>query len=276
MTEIELGQWRAAARPRVGLRRTAARALSRLGLLTSTLPRAHEPITLCLTAVVAFSLLFLAFPGLDLATSELFYRADAGFALSQDPLLKAFRKSADLSLAILLSGLLGRLIWLIARRGMRALAGARRTIFLLAALAVGPGLIVNGLFKSWWGRPRPVMVDIFGGEAPYQPVWRISDWCQSNCSFVSGEASSAAWMVAAVVLIPAPLRPFLAPLIVAYAFLLSLNRLAFGGHFLSDVVLSWAISGLVFAILFRLMVSAPGVARRARVRTWKGASPATV
>jgi lipid A 4'-phosphatase len=119
------------------------------------------------------------------------------------------------------------------------------------------------------------MVDIFGGEAPYQPVWRITDWCQSNCSFVSGEASSATWLVAAIVLIPGPLRPLLAPPVVVYALLISLNRLAFGGHFLSDVMLSWTISGLVFAVLFRLMVSAPGAARNARVRVWKGAAPAT-
>jgi hypothetical protein len=51
-----------------------------------------------------------------------------------------------------------------------------------------------------------------------------------------------------------------------------LNRLAFGGHFLSDIVLSWAISGLVFTVLYRVMVSAPGVATRARVRAWKGVS----
>jgi membrane-associated PAP2 superfamily phosphatase len=231
---------------------------------------------LCLAAVAAFSVLFLVFPTLDMATSDLFYRAGSGFPLSQDPFLKAFRKSADLSLLILLTGLLGRLIWLVTRRGLDALGDARRSIFLLAALAVGPGLVVNGVLKSAWGRPRPVMVDIFGGEAPYQPVWRITDWCQSNCSFVSGEASSATWMVAAIVLIPAPLRPVLAPLVVVYAVLLSLNRLAFGGHFLSDVVLSWSISGLVFAVLYRLMVSAPGVARRARVRVrvWKGLAPA--
>lgn len=277
MTGIELGGWWDAARPpigRSGMRRRIARAVSRLGLLMSTLPRLHEPITLCLTAVVMLSALFLAFPGLDLATSELFYRAGTGFALSQNPLLKAFRKSADLSLAILLTSLMGRLVWLISRRGLNALARARRSGFLLAALAIGPGLIVNGLLKTWWGRPRPVMVDIFGGEAPYQLVWRITDWCQSNCSFVSGEASSATWMVAALVLVPSHLRPLLAPLVIGYAFLLSLNRLAFGGHFLSDVVLSWAISGLVFAVLFRLIVSAPGVARRDRVRASKGLLPA--
>jgi lipid A 4'-phosphatase len=278
MTEIGLGGWRDVARPsngRNGARRRITRGLSRLGLLLRTLPRAHDPITLCLAAVVALSALFLAFPALDLTVSELFYRSETGFSLSQNPWLKGFRKSADLILMILLTGLAGQLVWLVSRRGFAALGEARRSIFLLAALAVGPGLVVNGLLKSWWGRPRPMMVDIFGGEAPYQPVWRITDWCQSNCSFVSGEASSATWMVAAIVLIPGPLRPLLAPPVVVYALLISLNRLASGGHFLSDVMLSWTISGLVFAVLFRLMVSAPGAARHARVRVWKGAAPAT-
>ncbi len=279
MTGIGLGGWRHVARPsrgRRGLRRRGARAVSRLSLLASTLPRPNDPIVLCLAAVVAFSALFLAFPGLDLAASDLFYRADAGFPLSRNPLLKAFRKSADLALAVLFAGLLVRLVWLVARRGLDGFADARRSVFLIAALAVGPGLIVNGLFKSWWGRPRPVMVDIFGGEAPYQPVWLISDWCRSNCSFVSGEASSAAWLVvAALVLVPPRPRLVAVPAAVVYAFLLSLNRLAFGGHFLSDIVLSWTISGLVFAVLFRLMVSAPGVARRVRVRTPKDVSPST-
>lgn len=277
MTEIGLGGSWDIGRPttgRTGSRRRISRAASRLALLASTAPRLNDPIMLCLAAIAALSALFWAVPALDLGASEFFYRSEAGFALSQNPLLKAFRKSADLSLAIVVLGVVGRLVWLVARRGLDALAGARRSVFLLAALAVGPGLIVNGVFKSWWGRPRPVMVDVFGGEAPYQPVWRISDWCQSNCSFVSGEASSAAWMVAALVLVPAPLRPLLAPLVIVYAVLLSLNRLAFGGHFLSDIVLSWAITGLILAVLFRLMVSAPGVASRARVRAWRGATSA--
>ena len=277
MTEIGLGEWWDVTRPqngRGGIRRRIARAAARLGLLVSTLPRPHDPIMLCLVAVLTLSALFWAFPALDLAASEAFYRAGAGFPLSQDPVLRAFRKSSDLVLALLFTGLLAGLVWRVARGGFKALTGARRSVFLIAALAIGPGLVVNGLFKSWWGRPRPVAVDMFGGEAPYQMVWRISDWCQSNCSFVSGEASSATWMVAAIVLIPARLRPVLAPPVVVYALLLSLNRLAFGGHFLSDIVLSWAISGLVFAVLFRVMVSAPGVARRPRVRAWKGLSPA--
>jgi membrane-associated PAP2 superfamily phosphatase len=272
MTEIGLGGWRALTRPPNGRRSWIIRGVSRLELLLSSLPRLHDPIMLCLLAVLGSSALFLLFPAIDMAASEVFFRAGAGFPLSQEPLLKAFRKSADLALALLVTGLIAGLVWGIARRGPGALVSARRSVFLIAALVIGPGLVVNGLFKSWWGRPRPVAVDVFGGEAPYQTVWRISDWCQSNCSFVSGEASSAAWLVAATVLIPARLRPVLVPPVVLYALLISLNRLAFGGHFLSDIVLSWAISGLVFTVLYRVMVSAPGVATRVRVRAWKGVS----
>jgi membrane-associated PAP2 superfamily phosphatase len=275
MTEIGLGGWRALTQPPTGRRRWIIRGVSRLGLLISNLPRPHDPIMLCLLAVLAFSALFALFPAVDIAASEAFFRAGAGFPLSQEPLLKAFRKSADLALLLIVSGLIVTLVWGIARRGLSALVSSRRSVFLIAALVIGPGLVVNGVFKSWWGRPRPVAVDLFGGEAPYQTVWRISDWCQSNWSFVSGEASSAAWLVAATVLIPARLRSVLVPPVVLYALLLSLNRLAFGGHFLSDIVLSWAISGLVFTVLYRVMVSAPGVATRARVRALKGVAPAS-
>lgn len=243
-------------------------------LLAAATPRWLDPVSLSLACVLGATAVFLLFPGLDLATAQAFHRAGEGFPLSRDPLLRAFRESSDLVLAALVAGLIGRLAWLLSRRGGNALAAARRTGFLLAALALGPGVVVNGVLKTWWGRPRPVMVDQFGGDAPYQLVWQVSDWCASNCSFVSGEASSAAWFVAVLVLVPARFRLAAAGPVVAYALLLSLNRLAFGGHFLSDVVLSWSISAFVFALLYRLMVSAPGAACRTRVRAWRGLAPA--
>jgi len=269
MTELGLGGWAGAAASPVGpmvkrwLRRTD-RARARLALLAATAPRISDPMVLFLTAVIALSALFLAFPVIDLAVTDLFFRAGDGFAASQVPVLKAFRKTSDIVLGLLMLGLLGRLASALAHHGSDAFTVARRCCYLLVALALGPGLVVNGILKSQWGRPRPIAIDAFGGDAPYQPVWRISDWCQNNCSFVSGEASSAVWFVAALVLVPARYRLAVGIPVVAYAVLLSANRIAFGGHFLSDVVLSWTISGLVFAALYRLMVSAPGVAQRAR------------
>ena len=45
-----------------------------------------------------------------------------------------------------------------------------------------------------------------------------------------------------------------------------MNRLAFGGHFLSDILLSWALTALVMVGVYRVTVAAPGLVRRARRR----------
>jgi membrane-associated PAP2 superfamily phosphatase len=130
-------------------------------------------------------------------------------------------------------------------------------LFILSTLAVGPGLIVNLILKDHWGRPRPWRVDVFGGDQPFVGVWRITHECRSNCSFVSGEASSAIWMITLVVLLPERWRPLGLRLILGLAVLLSLNRIAMGGHFLSDTMLSWAITLTVLAAAWRLLYVAP-------------------
>jgi lipid A 4'-phosphatase len=227
-----------------------------------------DPLVLSATAVVGFSLLFLIAPGVDVAVSGLFHTPQDGFGASQSPVLKALRRSSSWVLGGLLLVAIGKLIVrAMARRSMLS-ATARRLWFLLAGLAVGPGLTVNTVLKGTWGRPRPVHLDLFGGDAPFVPAWWMSDWCRSNCSFVSGEASSAAWMAAAVwVLAPVSWRPWAVPTALIYAFALSMNRLAFGGHFLSDIVLSWALTGLVLAGLHRAMVTVPVLARP-HIRAW--------
>ena len=101
------------------------------------------------------------------------------------------------------------------------------------------------------------MVAAFGGGSPYVPIWEITDFCSRNCSFVAGEASSAAWLVGLVVLLPLRWRWPGAAVAAIYAALIGLNRIAFGGHFLSDVLLSFSLTFLVMALLYRLFVARP-------------------
>jgi len=243
-----------------GLRRAATRV--RLSLAAGL--RLDEPLSLALAATIALSVYFVLLPGVDMAVSSLFFSAE-GFALSQDPLLRALRKSSSWVLGLMLVGLIGAMVTGLWRGHGRLRGSARRAAVLLAGLVLGSGLLVNGLFKSLWGRARPIQIEAFGGEADYTAAWRISDNCLDNCSFVSGEASSAAWMVAVIVLmVPAAHRRWALPLVIVYAVALSLNRLAFGGHFLSDILLSWAMTGLVLAVLYRLTLACPRAARRMR------------
>ncbi|MDY6923144.1 MAG: phosphatase PAP2 family protein [Pseudomonadota bacterium] len=210
-------------------------------------------LVLLAVAVVATSLVFYLFPGVDLSVSGWFYDAADGFVLADSPPLRALRSSSTWILA----GVLVLALFQIARHavaGRPAGQEARRPLWLLSCLVIGPGLLVNGLLKDHWGRPRPVGTDLFGGEAPFQKVWVISDWCDGNCSFVSGEASSAAWLVAAALIAPRKIRTAATTLAAVYAFALSINRIAFGGHYLSDVLLAWLLCALVFVALARLIL----------------------
>lgn len=200
------------------------------------------------TALLATSAIFWTFPALDLTVSGWFYRPGEGFPLSGNPVLRLLRASSSWAIV---GGVLIALFCILraAVTGPLAWSRIRAPVWLLAGLALGPGLLVNGLLKPHWGRPRPIQIDVFGGDATHQKVWVVSDWCDRNCSFVSGEASSAAWLVAAALITPRRIRPAATLIALVYAGAVSLNRVAFGGHFLSDVVLAWLICGLTFGIL---------------------------
>src|SRR5690606_2654542 len=62
------------------------------------------------------------------------------------------------------------------------------SLFLALALVLGPGLIVNGLMKPLWGRPRPCQIVEFGGNVAYVPPFGDGYYDDSN-SFPSGHAS---------------------------------------------------------------------------------------
>lgn len=205
------------------------------------------------TALLAASLIFWTFPAIDLIVSGWFYSSSGGFTLASDPALRLLRASSDwVIIGVVLIALFcifrqvvpGPVVW----------SRIRAPVWLLAGMALGPGLLVNGLLKTYWGRPRPIQIDAFGGDAMHQKVWVVSDWCDRNCSFVSGEASAAAWLVAAALVTPRRIRPAATLIALVYAGALSLNRIAFGGHFLSDIVFAWLICGFTFGILHWLLI----------------------
>ena len=221
----------------------------------------HRVILSLGAALVATSLIFWTFPAIDLTVSGWFYRPGDGFTLSSDPALRLLRASSDW---VIIGVVLVALFCILRETipGPLAWSRIRAPAWLLAGLALGPGVLVNGLLKTHWGRPRPIQIDVFGGDAMHQKAWVVSDWCDRNCSFVSGEASSAVWLVAAALLTPRPIRPAATLIALVYAGALSLNRIAFGGHFLSDVVFAWLICGFTFGILHWLMIGHEASATR--------------
>jgi membrane-associated phospholipid phosphatase len=141
----------------------------------------------------------------------------------------------------------------------------RAVVFLALTLVLGPGLLVNGLLKEHWSRPRPGEVVEFGGTLPFVPWWDPRGRCEQNCSFVSGETSGATWSVAPALLLPGGARIIALAAAGLFTAVVSGLRLAFGGHFASDVLFAvlltlaviWAVYGLVFRVDWGRVATGP-------------------
>jgi lipid A 4'-phosphatase len=194
---------------------------------------------------------FALWPGLDLTASHWFY--DRGGFIGGEAIQRFGRDFFRVTPFVVLA-LYGAL-WLARRRGISVLwaPSGRAMIFLIATIAIGPGVIVNLGLKDHWHRPRPVQTQEFNGPNPFRPWYEDDGRCKKNCSFVSGEASTGFWMVAPASVLPAPWE---GPAVVA-AFLFgigaSLLRMAFGGHYLSDVLLGGLVTLIVIEVARRLI-----------------------
>ena len=193
-----------------------------------------------LALIVAVGAVFAIWPGLDLTVSrEIFDRM--GF-IGGDARARIGRQFFSI-LPFVVFGVLAA-SYLARRLGLWApfAPTGRAVLFLTATLAIGPGLIVNLGLKDHMHRPRPVHVTEFGGAKAFRPWYRFDGACAKNCGFPSGEASSGFWMVAPALLAPPPLQ---APAIAA--------ALAFGAHFLSDVLFGALISLIVIFTARRIL-----------------------
>ena len=217
-------------------------------------------VALTLATLVVFAL----WPQIDLAAARFFY-GESGF--SHTPLEVALRAFFNITPFVVLA-------IFIALYGLRRFGYAvayapsgLQVAFLIATMAVGPGLIVNLGLKDHSHRPRPVHTQDFGGGAEFRPWYRFDGACRTNCSFVSGEGSEAFWMVAPASLAPPPFRPLAIAGALLFGVLTSVLRMAFGGHYLSDVLLAGLIVLIVvrgaWTLFFRPPALAGGVARRA-------------
>ena len=130
-------------------------------------------------------------------------------------------------------------------RNPRYAPTGKAVVFLALSLALGPGLVVNLGLKDHAHRPRPINTREFGGPAEFRPWYSFDGACVKNCSFASGEAAEAFWMVAPASLAPPPIRALALAGALAFGVGASLLRMAFGGHFLSDVTVAGLIAILI-------------------------------
>jgi lipid A 4'-phosphatase len=201
-------------------------------------------------------LLFGIYPELDLKLAALFYDpATRTFPLKLDTLAAIARDGAMwIAWGLAMPAIIAPLAKL-ARPDRPLLIPGRAVIFLLVTLLLSAGVLTNLTFKSYWGRPRPVVVTQFNGDEQFVPWWDPRGSCGRNCSFFSGEGATAFWTYAPAVLTPPAWRPWAFAAATLFGAITSVLRMAFGGHFFTDVAAAGLVTFLVvwlaYACIYR-------------------------
>ena len=154
-----------------------------------------------------------------------------------------------------------------ALRGKARRDYVRPCLVVILTVIIGPGIIVNGVLKGCWGRPRPADVTLFEGAQEYRRVAEPGG-PGSGKSFTCGHCSMA-YSVASLSAFY-PYHPVLAVAAllggIAFGTLTGVARMTQGGHFLTDVLWSGIIVFMVFAALYYLVLRVPEQAGERRPR----------
>ncbi|MGE5450914.1 MAG: phosphatase PAP2 family protein [Acidobacteriota bacterium] len=212
----------------------------------------QELDTRLIWAGLFFSLaVFAKFPQIDLIVAANYYQTGAGFIHRQDPMvLWLYNWTPWLGRALVLALALfwafnGFIASWLTRRGQLDRAnrcrGPWRHLAVVAVVAclLGPGLLIEGVFKNVAGRPRPVQVLELGGTEPFHGAFEWGAHPDRHKSFVSSHAAGGfALMSLGLTCGPLWRRRWLLISIV-YGGVIGLGRMMQGGHFLSDIVFAF-------------------------------------
>lgn len=204
-------------------------------------------------AALLCALPFLVHPEFDLAVARWLWQSQGGAFQAPTgwfwPIYVGLRPLVYATAAV--AATVGALNCL---RGTRWLGlDRRRAAYVLLALAIGPGLVVEVALKDHWGRARPRDMVEFGGERRFTPAFRPADQCADNCSFVSGHVALTMGFVCLAFLLPGRRRTAALAALTAAGAAVGWMRMVQGAHFLSDVIfagfvvvgIAWALAALM-------------------------------
>lgn len=129
-----------------------------------------------------------------------------------------------------------------------------KAICIILAILLGPGAIINGVLKPNLGRPRPYDIERYDGSDQYLKILQFG---KAGDSFPSGHASAGFVLTILFYVFYCHRRKLAWFSLIGSMLLglvLSLTRIAQGGHFASDVFWSFSITQIVNCILYFKLV----------------------
>jgi lipid A 4'-phosphatase len=215
------------------------------------------PAVLVAIATILISAVAITWPSIDQLISAHFYAGGGRFPAHDVSALRALYFAGNAVSQLVVLGLVVLLIGRLLEHPLVEAVSWRVWWFLSLSLALGPGLLVDGLFKPLFSRPRPMQTNLFGGDQAFVAAWSFGATGFRNRSFPSAEAAAAIYLVALAMVVPRAWRKRIAILALLWTFAISLNRIAFGAHYLSDVLVAWGLTLIVILQLRTLILVEP-------------------
>ena len=210
--------------------------------------RKYSQINYFIIFLLCSSLFTTIGPTIDLYTSSLFYYGNSQFFLQSHYVFSKIIREGFLPIIIIYTLLLPivGLIFNINKFLFGYNFSFKEIVLIWFSQTISVVLFTNLILKNYWGRARPGDISGFGGSDIFTPWYRISDACETNCSFVSGDASVGFSIIILYFITKNILFFYLS---VISGFVLGFTRIIAGAHFLSDVF----FAGL-FVILLNLII----------------------
>lgn len=261
-TDRKKRNWTRRSKFRAGAIHVARQAFSRA---------AGSSSLLALLVALAMMIVFTLRSDIDLEVSRQFWTDR--FHLGEDEFLISVRDLNRTLPPVLLSGLVCMLVLMPFSGGLPRVLPPHKLLLIGVFFALGPGATVH-ILKNAFGRARPRHLGEFGGDLLFTPVLSLDGGCVRNCSFPSGESASAAALLAFTILLPEKFRLIGIAILAPFIVIVSLNRVAMGAHFLSDVLIAWPLMLAVFLLLQRPFMNNRQTIDAAFSRKAEGARPA--
>jgi len=198
--------------------------------------------------------LFIVLTNADIEIEKLLHSPGKGWFMGEDALWRLLYRYGNIPAISLSAAGLVILVLGFIRRPLRPYR--KISLFMVTFMLLGPGLLINTVFKDHWGRPRPADIVEFGGKQTFHQVWEKGQAPQGK-SFPSGHASVGFFLFAPFFFLRNTSRrqafSFLC-LGICYGMLMGTGRMIQGGHFLSDVLWAGALTyltGLILYYIFR-------------------------
>jgi len=217
---------------------------------------------LIIILLLILSLIFVAYPSLDLTISSIFYDSKIGFKnreyfLDHGDLLMLFLDYAPIFLLpfIFIIWIGGWIISIYLKTKSMHYKNYISVTYVILSILIGPVILVQ-LSKNHFARARPDSIIEFGGEKNFTSAFAIGKQCRENCSFVSAHVGASCMFIPFTFLINNDRKRRLAlSFIIILSTIVGIMRVKFGRHFLSDVVVAGFlvyIVSYIMAVLFDL------------------------